>query len=88
MTMVPPLPGEGSLYGIIRSVLDAAAEDPQIKTTLVQTAIATEKELISPLRASQANQRSREGFRAISRKPSAFLETGLLGERQSGDQSR
>ena len=49
MTLVPPLPGEESLYGMIRSVLDAAAKDPKIKTTLIQTAVATEKELISPL---------------------------------------
>ena len=46
---VPPLPGEESLYGMIQSVLDAAAKDPDIKETLVRTAIAAEKDLISPL---------------------------------------
>jgi hypothetical protein len=30
---VPPLPDEDALYGTIRSVLDAAAKDPQIKAT-------------------------------------------------------
>ena len=45
----PPLPGEESLYGTFQSVLDAAAKDPQIKTTLTQTAIAAEQELIKPL---------------------------------------
>jgi hypothetical protein len=34
-------------------------------------------------RATQGNQRSRQGFRAISRKPSALHETGLRGRRQS-----
>jgi hypothetical protein len=46
---VPPLPGEEALYGMIRSVLDAAGSDPQIKETLRQTAIAAEQELITPL---------------------------------------
>ena len=39
-------------------------------------------------RASQANQPSRQGFRTISRKPSAFHKTGVHGGRQSGHQSR
>lgn len=47
--MVPPMPGEEALYGMIQSVLDAAARDPQIKATLVQTAVAAEEELIKPL---------------------------------------
>ena len=46
---VPPLPGEEALYGMIQSVLDAAAKDPKIKATLVETAIAAEKNLIGPL---------------------------------------
>jgi hypothetical protein len=46
---VPPLPGEESLYAMINSVLDAAAKDPEIKKTLMQTAVASEKELIAPL---------------------------------------
>src|SRR5258705_9776851 len=39
-------------------------------------------------RTSQDNQRSRQGFRAISRKPKPFDETGLRGGRQSSHQSR
>ena len=49
MKEVPPLPGEEALYKMIRSVLDAAAKNPEIKATLVQTAIASEEELIKPL---------------------------------------
>jgi hypothetical protein len=54
---VPPLPGEESLYRMIQSVLDAAAQDSGIKETLVQTAIAVEKDLISPLFNFQNNWR-------------------------------
>jgi hypothetical protein len=49
MKEIPPLPGEESLNGMMQSVLDAAAKDPQIKATLVQTAVAAEKDLIGPL---------------------------------------
>jgi hypothetical protein len=42
MKEIPPLPGEESLYRMFRSVIDAAAKDPQIKDTLKQTAIAAE----------------------------------------------
>ncbi|SAL06275.1 hypothetical protein AWB81_07517 [Caballeronia arationis] len=49
MKMVPPLPGEEALYGMIQSVLDAAAKDSQIKSTLVETAVAAEKDVIAPL---------------------------------------
>jgi hypothetical protein len=34
---------------MIKSVLDAAAKDPQIKQTLQETAVAAEQELITPL---------------------------------------
>ena len=34
---------------MIQSVLDAAVKDPQVKTTLTQTAVATEDEIIKPL---------------------------------------
>lgn len=47
MKNVPPLPGEEALYKWIASVLDAAAEDPQVAQTLKETAIATETELFS-----------------------------------------
>jgi hypothetical protein len=33
----------------MKSLLDAATKDPQIKATLTQTAIATEDEVIRPL---------------------------------------
>lgn len=46
---VPPLPGEDAMYGQFKSLLDAAAKDPQIKAALTQTASATEDEVIKPL---------------------------------------
>ena len=49
MKEIPPLPGEESLYGMMQSVLDAAAKDPAVKETLVRTAVAAEEELIKPL---------------------------------------
>jgi hypothetical protein len=48
MKSVPPLPGEESLYKWIGSVLDSADRTPDIKKTLMETAIAAERELISP----------------------------------------
>ena len=49
MKQVPPLPGEEALYAWIGSLLDAAAKDPDIKTTLKDTAAAAEREMIAPL---------------------------------------
>jgi hypothetical protein len=49
MAEVPRLPGEESLYSMIRSVLDAAAEKLELKQTLQNTAVATEEEVIKPL---------------------------------------
>jgi hypothetical protein len=46
---VPPLPGEEALYGLFKSMLDAAAKDPRIKADLTQIAVAAEEELIRPL---------------------------------------
>jgi len=46
---VPPLPGEESLYVMMRSVLDAATKNSQIKNTLQQTAVKAEEQLIVPL---------------------------------------
>lgn len=43
-----PLPGEEALYGQFRLLLDAAAKDPELKKLLVETAIETEKNVISP----------------------------------------
>jgi hypothetical protein len=48
MKSVPPLPGEEALYKWIGSVLDAAANDPKIKQTLKDTAMAAEREMITP----------------------------------------
>ncbi len=48
MKQVPPLPGEEALYGWIGSVLEAAAKDPEIKATLKETALAAEREMITP----------------------------------------
>jgi hypothetical protein len=49
MKQVPPLPGEEAMYATFQSVLDAAAKDPKLKQVLVQTAVATEKDVIAPL---------------------------------------
>jgi hypothetical protein len=49
MKQVPPLPGEEALYKWIGSVLDAADRDQETKKTLQETAIATERDLITPL---------------------------------------
>jgi hypothetical protein len=48
MELVPPLPGEEALYRWIGSVLKAADGNAAIKQTLRQTAVATEREVISP----------------------------------------
>jgi hypothetical protein len=45
---VPPLPGEETLYGQFRVLLDAAAREPKIKQALVQAAAETEREVIAP----------------------------------------
>jgi hypothetical protein len=49
LNRVPPMPGEETIYTTIRSVLDAAAKDPEVKQILKELAIASEKELLSPL---------------------------------------
>jgi hypothetical protein len=46
---VPPMPGEEALYSTFQSVLDAAEKDPKLKQVLLQTAISSEKEVITPL---------------------------------------
>jgi hypothetical protein len=46
---IAALPGEGALYGMMQSVLDAAGSNPVIKATLQKVALATEHELIKPL---------------------------------------
>ena len=49
MKEVPPMPGEEALYKWIGSVLDAAAKDPEVMTTLRETALAADQELIAPM---------------------------------------
>jgi hypothetical protein len=43
---VPPLSGEEATYTMIRSVLESAAKDPQVKQTLKDAAVAAEKEVM------------------------------------------
>jgi len=49
LSKVPPLSGEETTYTLIRSLLDASSKDPQVKQTLRETAVASDKELIAPL---------------------------------------
>jgi len=48
MKEVPPLPGEESLYGWIRSVWEAAAKDPKTKQVLIESFTAANAELVDP----------------------------------------
>ncbi|MEN4451669.1 DUF1254 domain-containing protein [Mycobacterium sp. SM3041] len=45
---VPPLPGEEALYAQFRSLMDAAKQDPAIHQVLVDTAVASERDVILP----------------------------------------
>jgi hypothetical protein len=58
MKSVPPLPGEEALYASIGSVLDAAAKDAAIKKTLTETAVAADREMITPFLQWRYNGRS------------------------------
>jgi len=58
MKLVPPLPGEESLYKWISSVLEAAAKDSMVKQTLRETAIATEHEMLPEYLQWKYNGRS------------------------------
>jgi hypothetical protein len=58
MKSVPPLPGEEALYASISSVLDAAAKDAAIKKTLTETAVAADREMITPFLQWRYNGRS------------------------------
>jgi hypothetical protein len=49
MDAVSPLPGEEALYATIRQVLEAAEIDPEVKKTLVEAAVDTERDVITPL---------------------------------------
>lgn len=48
LDQVAPLPGEEALYAQFRAVLDSANQNPEIKKTLVDTAVATERDVIGP----------------------------------------
>jgi hypothetical protein len=58
MKLVPPQPGEEALYGWIASVFEAAAKDPEMKKALVESFVAADKEIISPLFQWRYNGRS------------------------------
>jgi len=49
MDAVSPLPGEEALYATIRQVLDAAEKDPGVKQALLEVAVETEEQVITPL---------------------------------------
>lgn len=44
---VPPLPGEEAMYANFRALLAAAKQDPAIKKAIVETAVETERTVIS-----------------------------------------
>ncbi|MFZ0258082.1 MAG: DUF1254 domain-containing protein [Gammaproteobacteria bacterium] len=47
LDQVPPLPGEEAMYANFRALLAIAERDPEIKQALVETAMETEKNVIS-----------------------------------------
>lgn len=55
LATVPPLPGEEALYAQFRQLMNAAKADPEIKKLLVETAIETEKEVISKFHSWKHN---------------------------------
>jgi hypothetical protein len=58
MKQVPPLPGEEALYNWIGSVLEAAVKDPEIKETLVKTAVMAERDMVAHFLQWRYNGRS------------------------------
>jgi hypothetical protein len=48
LEMVPPLPGEETLYAQFRWLTDVAARNPALKKAIIEEAVATEKDVISP----------------------------------------
>jgi hypothetical protein len=57
LKLVPPRPGEESLYALIASVFQAAAEHADIKDALVASFVSADKELIDPLMQWKYNGR-------------------------------
>jgi hypothetical protein len=55
LDQVPPLPGEEAMYAQFRWLLELAAKDPAIKQMLIDEAVATEKEIITPFFRWQHN---------------------------------
>ena len=45
----PPLPGEDARYAQTRSVLDAAAKNPELRDALTQVAVETDRDVVTPL---------------------------------------
>jgi hypothetical protein len=58
LDIVPPLPGEESLYGQFRSLLGAAAADPALKQVLLQLASEAERGIIDPFHQWKHNGRA------------------------------
>lgn len=54
---VPPLPGEEAMYAQYRALLAAASKDPAIKQALVDAAVETDRNVISPFFAWKRNGR-------------------------------
>ena len=75
MKEVPPLPGEEALYGWIKSVWDAAAKNPDTKKALVESFVAAEEELVSPLFQFQYNGRSGVTAGPRQRTPRSLVRT-------------
>lgn len=47
---VAPLPGEEAIYAQLRSVLDAAGSDADLRKVLIDTAVATERDAVQPFK--------------------------------------
>ena len=45
---VPPLPGEEAIYANLRQIVNAAHADPAIAKLLIETAVASEREIVQP----------------------------------------
>jgi len=57
MKLVPPIPGEEAIYSLINSVFDAAAKDSTLKTALVESFVAADKEIVGQLTQWKYNGR-------------------------------
>jgi hypothetical protein len=57
LQVVAPLPGEEALYSNFRALLDARERDPVIRKVLVETAFATDREVVAPFLEWKRNGR-------------------------------